>query len=300
MIEQWRATRTHVKPRTREGEELHVRRHFGPLLRLRVRDINKGRVLAWLAGLSRQDGKPGPLNDSTKAHVLATLSSVLDHAVYEDVIAVNPTKALGRRKPRQGKGEFRVLTSAELDALVSGVGRQQWMANIIRFAVLTGLRLGELCALQWGDIDFEANTITVARQLGKDGRVGTPKGGIAASIPMIGAVRKLLAEMKLSAGAVEPTTTVFVNSRGEHRYGREIQRGFTWAKARAGIEGKLRFHDLRHTCISLLANAPGAELPQVQAYARHATLATTLGYVHKVERVEWAEQADTAFAGFGS
>jgi integrase len=166
-VEQWRATRTHVKPRTREGEEAHIRLYFGPLLRLRVRDINRAKVLGWLAGLTRQDGKPGSLNDRTKAHVLATLSSVLDHAILADIISVNPVKTLGRKqKPRQGKCDYRVLTAEELDAIPAGVGRQKWMAHLIRCAVLTGLRLGEICALAWGDIDFEAGTITVARQLG--------------------------------------------------------------------------------------------------------------------------------------
>jgi integrase len=300
VVEQWRATRTYVKPRTRAGEEAHVRLYFGPLLRLRVRDINRAKVLGWLAGLTRQDGKTGLLSDSTKAHVMATLSSVLDHAVLADIISVNPVKTLGRKqKPRQGKGDYRLSTAEELDAILAGVGRQQWMEHVIRFAVLTGLRLGEICALAWGDIDFDAGTITVARQLGQDGNIGTPKGGVAASMPMIRPVRVLLAELKLAAATVASDSPVFVNSRGEHRHPRQIQRAFAWAKERAGTEGRFRFHDLRHTCISLLANAPGAELPQVQAYARHAALATTLGYVHKVERAEWADQADTAFAGFG-
>jgi integrase len=130
--------------------------------------------------------------------------------------------------------------------------------------------------------------------------MGTPKGGVAATMPIIGGVKTLLAAMKLKAGPVGPESPVFPNSLGRHRQPRDIQRAFGWAKERAGIEGDLRFHDLRHTCASLLANAPGAELPQVQAYMRHASLNTTLGYVHVVERKEWAEQADTAFAGFGA
>jgi integrase len=301
VIEQWRATRTHVKPRTRVTEETHIRLHFDPLLRCRVRDINRAKVVGWLAGLTRQDGKPGPMSDGTKATVLATLSSVLDHAVLADIISVNPCKTLGRKqKPRQGKCDYRVLTAEELDAILAGVGRQKWMALVIRFSVLTGLRLGEVAGLEWQDVDFQAGTITVSRQLGKDGKMGTPKGGVTATMPMIGGVRSLLAETRLQAGPVGPESPVFPNSLGQHRQPRDIQRGFGWAKDRAGIEGDLRFHDLRHTCASLLANAPGAELPQVQAYMRHASLNTTLGYVHKVERAEWADQADTAFAGFGT
>ncbi len=63
-----------------------------------------------------------------------------------------------------------------------------------------------------------------------------------------------------------------------------------------------RFHDLRHSAITALANAPGAVLPEVQAFARHATLATTLGYVHRIpgtDREAWSEQAGEAMGGFG-
>jgi integrase len=186
IIEQWRATRTDVKPRTREGEELHIRVHFGSLLRRRVRDINRAVILGWLAGLKRQDGKPGPLSESTKAHVFATLTIVLDHAVDADIISINPCRSItGKKKPRQGRGGYRVLTADELDRLVKGVGQQLWMAFLIRFAALTGLRLGELIELRWDDISFEQNAITVARSRGKDGNVGTPKGGVEATIPML-------------------------------------------------------------------------------------------------------------------
>jgi hypothetical protein len=125
VIEDWRATRTDVKSKTREGEELHIRVHFGPLMRRRVRDINRAVILGWLAGLKRHDGKPGPLSESTKAHVFATLTIVLDHAVDADIISVNPCRSItGKKKPRQGKGGFRVLTADELDRLVKGVGQQ--------------------------------------------------------------------------------------------------------------------------------------------------------------------------------
>ncbi len=304
VIADWRVTRAHVKPRTRVKEDEHIRLHFGPLLGLRVREINKAKVLGWLAAMQRHDGKPGSLNDGTKAGVLATLSSVLDYAVDDDIISVNPCKALGRKqKPKQDpdaeKARWRVLTKDEADRLVKGVGRQEWMSYIIRFALLSGLRLGEVAGLRWQDVDFRAGTITVERQLGKDGKFGTPKGGVTASIPMVRAVRSLLAEMRLKGGPVGPESPVFPNRLEQHRQPRDIQRAFGWAKERAGIEGDLRFHDLRHTCISLLANAPGAVMPQVQAYARHANLNTTMKYIHPVERATWVDEADTAFTGFG-
>jgi hypothetical protein len=50
----------------------------------------------------------------------------------------------------------------------------------------------------------------------------------------------------------------------------------------------------------MLANQPGADMVQVQAFARHATLVTTLDYVHKVEKPEWTDTIGAAFAVFGA
>jgi hypothetical protein len=49
----------------------------------------------------------------------------------------------------------------------------------------------------------------------------------------------------------------------------------------------------------MLANIPGADMMQVKDFARHATLVTTLGYVHKIEKPEWANEMGVAFEAFG-
>lgn len=308
LLPGWRSLRdVTAKPRTRETEDRNVRLHIEPKWgRTKVRDISKNAITTWINGLTRQDGKP--MNSGTKALVLAQLSSILDYAMDENVIAANPVKALSRKaKPKQVKYAARVLTPAELDALAAGVGRQTWLAPIIRFAALAGLRLGEVVGLQWGDVDFDAGTITVERQIGKDGRTGTPKGGVAATIPMIDPVRTILSAQRaevakqrlaLGLGAITPETSVWTNSTGGTRQPRDVQRGFRWACERAGLKG-VRFHDLRHTCATTLANTPGVVLTDVQAYLRHANLSTTLGYMHPRDGAEWSGRASSALAGFG-
>src|SRR5205085_2758924 len=119
--------------------------------------------------------------------------------------------------------------------------------------------------------------------------------------PLIPAVRKMLAERHLSAG--RPTNgPVFPNSSGTHRHPRDVQNAFNRSRAVARLSGDprpLTFHDLRHTCASNLANAPGAVLPQVQAYLRHGKLTTTMTYIHPIKNEEWAAQAGAALAAFG-
>lgn len=301
LLPGWRDWRK-VKPRTEETQERHVRLYIENRWgRTKARDIVRADIVTWLRTMKKQNG--GEMNDGTKAVILSTFSSILDYAVQADVLAANPCRSLGRRdKPRASAKEARIYTREELAALIEANNRRPWMQEILRFTVLTGLRLGEVCGLTWGQVDFEKGVLVIDRQLGKDGRVGTPKGGVTATMPMIPDVRKMLAERHLAAG--RPTEgPVFPNSTGAHRHPRDVQNAFGRARARAKLSSDpraLTFHDLRHTCASMMANMPGAVLPQVQAYLRHGKLTTTMGYIHRVENEEWAEQAGAALAGFGS
>ena len=291
-----------MKPRTRATQAAHVRLYISkPLGRARVRDINRAAVVRWLAGLRRQDGKPGPLSDGTKALVLATLSSILDYAVLSDIVASNPCKSLDRKaKPRQGKIEDRVLAPDELDALLVACKRFPWLRPMIQTALLAALRLGEVCGLDWQDIDFERGVIVVRQNYGKDGNLGTPKSGEVKEVPLVPELRRLLAGHKIAAENTAPDAPAFVNKIGGRRRPNEVGRAFTKARTYAGLSTgprALRFHDLRHTTITTLANTPRAVLTQVQAFARHESLQSTLLYIHRVEDATWTEQAGAALAG---
>jgi integrase len=300
LIEGWRAIRD-AKPRSRESEERNIRLHIAPRwARVKTREVSKVAIQEWLRGIERQDGKPGPLNDGTKALVLSTFSSILDYGVDAGALAVNPVKTLGRKaKPRQGKIEARILQPGEFEALIAACERFPWLRDIILASLYGGLRLGEVCGLQWADVDFERNKLIVRRQLGKDGNLGTPKGGMVAEIDLLPELRKLLLELKMAARDKSSGAPVFTNKFGGYRQPRDVQRAFQKARLYARLSAEpraLRYHDLRHTAISRLANVPGAVLPEVQRFARHASLVTTMGYIHHIENGTWVEQAATALA----
>lgn len=300
LIEGWRGVRK-VKPRTAETHDRNVRLYIEPRWRrTKARDVTKVGLQEWLRGLKRQDSREGPLSDGTKALVLAAFSSVLDYGVDANVLAVNPCRALGKSRPRQGKIEARILQPGELEALLNACERFPWLRDVMAAALFGALRLGEVCGLKWRDVDFKRNKLMIRQQLGKDGNFGTPKGGQVAEIDLLPELRKVLTRLYLAAEDKSLDGPVFYNTLGGHRQPRDVQRAFEKARRYAKLFSEpraFRFHDLRHTSISRLANVPGAVLPQVQAFARHATLATTLGYVHKIESTEWTEQAAAALAG---
>lgn len=164
--------------------------------------------------------------------------------------------------------------------------------------------MGEVCGLQWQDVDFERGVLVIQRQLSPNMDFGTPKGGKSAEVPMMPELRRLLAAKKLASGAVSPTSPVLpAVTYGGYLNPATVGHAFNEARSRAGLSTEpraFRFHDLRHSAISQLANAPAGVLPQVQAFARHATLVTTMGYIHRVENETWIEQAALALAGVTS
>jgi integrase len=309
LLPGWRAQRDVIaKPRTRETEERSVRLYIEPKWgRTKVRDIRPNSITTWINGLNKQDGEP--MDDSTRALVLAHLSSILNYAIEENVVATNAVKSMPRRsKPKQGKKVPRILRGGELDALLGGLGRQKWLSPILRLLACTGLRLGEVIGLEWGDIDFEAETITVQRQIGKAGK-GTTKSGKARVVPMLGAAMVTLMEQRKviaaehGIGALGKGKPVFTNSYGGHRQPRDVQRAFDWARDRAGISAEpraLTLHDFRHTVATVLANEPGAVLPQIQAMLGHADIGTTMLYVHEADNSAWRESAGSALAAVAS
>ncbi len=97
---------------------------------------------------------------------LSFLRSSLDEAITDGVLQINPvslvTASRYRRKETETENDYIVdpLTPAEVDALLTSAGNKQW-ENLFRFAIHTGMRSSELCALRWKDIDFIQKTAHV-------------------------------------------------------------------------------------------------------------------------------------------
>lgn len=97
---------------------------------------------------------------------LSFLRSSLDEAITDGVLQINPvslvTASRYQSKKTENVSDYVVdpLTPAEVNALLTSAGKKQW-ENLFRFAIETGLRSSELCALRWRDIDFIQKTAHV-------------------------------------------------------------------------------------------------------------------------------------------
>lgn len=111
----------------------------------------------------------------------AAVRAMFNDAMNEGLLEANPFSNL-RLAQSRGRRDITGLTPSELHQLaetakrVHGAYGEQYAA-MITFAAYTGLRRGELCVLEWSDIDFDANEISVTKTLSNDTEVLPPKNG---------------------------------------------------------------------------------------------------------------------------
>ena len=228
---------------------------------------------------------------------MVLLHGILKRAKRRKWIASNPAEDVERVTVKRS-GDFNVLSPVEVEAVARAAESEQ-DAAIFTVAAFTGLRLGELRALRWGDVDFAARTIIVRASF-THGAAGRPKSGKVRSVPLIDQAAEALdglSRRELFTGADD---LVFCSAVGGHPDDGVLRDRFYAALSAAGL-GHLRdkpepivFHDLRHTFGTLAAAT--WPLHDVQGYMGHADIQTTMLYVHHVPKAEAAEQLTRAVA----
>jgi integrase len=297
VVENWRLTRV-MRPRSaRDFDAILERRILPTFGRIKVRDIDKAAIVSWLNGLTRLDGSTAPLAGSTRRLTLATLMLVLRHAMEIGAIGILP-ELDKRNRPKQSEPRRRIVSYDEEARLLALSAPFPWLRPTIVVALHEALRLGEVAGVQWDDVDFTRKTLTVRHSLSKDRMLGPSKGGKACTIPLTPAARAALLELRHDS---DGKGFVFRNDLGGPRQICVIQHAFAKTVRRAALtetaDGRVCFHSLRHTGISRLANHPGIPLVHVRDFARHADLATTQGYVHRIEDERVTRAIGEALAG---
>ena len=188
--------------------------------------------------------------------------------------------------PRVERQEVQPWSAAEASAFLASV-RDHRLAALFTVGVALGLRKGELLALRWTDIDMEAGSLRVSRTVQRLGSgigliEGSPKSARSRrTVPLPGVCLEALhrhrvqqARDRLSAGdAWTDCGLVFASAKGTVIEPRNLNRLFDELSAQAGLR-RLRFHDLRHTCASLLL-AQGVQPRVVMEILGHSQLSIT-------------------------
>ncbi|HEX4188222.1 MAG TPA: tyrosine-type recombinase/integrase [Solirubrobacteraceae bacterium] len=165
-------------------------------------------------------------------------------------------------------------------------------AALIRTAAYSGLRLGELLALRWGDIDYARSTITVRRAVSA-GEMSSTKSGRIRQVPLPDQLAAVLISQRDREDFTSDDDLVFCNHLGRPVDGSALRRRYKAGRDAAGLR-ELRFHDLRHTYGSNLA-AAGVDLVMIQAVMGHGALSTTSRYLHARPASEQAKAFTRVF-----
>ena len=254
----------------RRGIELHITPRIGdiPLKKL------TGRDLQWLYkdlqehGRLReaQKGKQPGLSDSTIRGIHTMLHNALDRAVKERLIVRNPADDCVL--PKIPKHEMKILPPEQIKSYLTAAN-QRGVLPMFYLELVSGLRKGELVALQWTDLDIENKTISVSKQAGRNSagepditRPKTENSIRKISIPQE-AVELLIAEHQKhpdnpwmfpspkTGGMYHPDSVVNIHKK---------------ILKDAGLE-HLRFHDLRHPYVKHTTKIFSLRLMDFQAQA---------------------------------
>ena len=157
------------------------------------------------------------------------------------------------------------------------------------------MRMGEICGLQWGDVDFVKGVIHVRRQRTKEGQIKSPKWGSKRRVPMSDAARAALTAQKAATFMRRGADRwVFVDEEGLFQYDR-IRDGYQRIVEKAGVKS-LNFHGMRHTFASHAA-MKGVPMEVLQKWMGHKDITITANrYAHLSEHFtdEWIERMNDA------
>ena len=223
------------------------------------------------------------LSDQTVRGIHTTLHAALDNAVSEKIIFRNP--ADGCRLPPAKAREMQALTPEEIQRLLIQA-KEDGCFELLLLELSTGLRRGEICALQWSDLNFRTGELRVERQ------VHRVRGELVLSPPKTAASNRsvILPDPVLSVlkEYKENVTSKWVFSspvnEDSPRDPATVRKRLQTVLERAGCK-KIRFHDLRHT-FSTVSLEHGMDIKTLSTVIGHVSSSTTLNvYAHVTDEM---------------
>ena len=302
IAEQWFESKRKLRPWTRKGYRDALDRVVLPRFdQMKISAINADQVARLIRDLESEG-----LSGKTIDNYLLPLSGTMRFAVRRGLISVNPVALLtnDERPHRAPREEKHVWSDEEIAALIKAserIARQPEArydySPLIRTAVCTGLRLGELLGLQWQDVDFEDDALHVRRQWTRSNEYGPTKTSAGVRrIPLPKELVHFFAELKLRSDHSSDEDPVFASKEKTPLGHRNVtRRGFEPAVERAGLEN-LTFHDMRHAFASRMI-ARGIEPVTLAKLMGHEDIRETLNtYSHLWDRVRTDDVVREAMA----
>lgn len=280
-----------IAARTQETYESLINQYIIPQLEgIKLNDLTQNDLQQMYARLKQSGRTRGVekfgagLSNSLVRGCHMKCHAALEKAKEIGLIYNNPAK--GCKLPPKKAREMQVLDREEMQRLLIQA-REDRCYELFLLELATGLRRGELVALQWSDIDFKANTVSITKQ------AATSKGGVAIrSLKTKASIRTLV----LPPSIMEVLKEYKVKSDSEWLFPSPViegapinpstaRRQLSLVLERAGCK-HIRFHDLRHT-FATNALEYGMDIKTLSAVLGHQSAATTIDvYAHITKEMQ--------------
>lgn len=301
---QWlEIVRVRVKPTTYGSYESMVKQTIEPYFRSRnitLQGLEAQHIQQFYSEKLRQ------VKANLVIHYHAVIHQALKYAMKTDLVPHNVAMKVDRPKKNDFQPVF--LDAEEMQRLFEIVKGTKLELPVL-VAAFYGLRRGEVVGLKWDAIDFERGTLTVKRtvtSISVDGKTKIYEQESAKTksslrtLPLVGTFREYFSEVKAAQEVNKKVCGncynykydgyVFVDEMGELMNPNYLTNYFPEYIQKHGMK-RMRFHDLRHSCASLLL-ANGVPLKQIQEWLGHSDFSTTaniyahLDYASKLSSVQ--------------
>lgn len=288
-VSEWETHRLRDSERKETTQELHrslARNHIvpSPIGGMPLSEIKTVHLTRFMGSLQEKG-----LSESTRRNIYAVAKAIFQDAVNDGLISRSPMFQV--KRPRMTRKEARFLTTPEVMLVLESLKDSRYLPPIT-LAALTGMRRGEVLALHWDDIDFEASSLrvraTVSRVQGRLVRTEPKTENSRRSIPLSPSAAELLRQRRLAQSqerlrAGERWTRndyVFTSESGSPLDGRNMLRAFQSACERLGIEGA-GIHSLRHFAATSLLDSkvPVLVVSRLLGHSSMAITADVYGHV---------------------
>ena len=287
-----------------------IKKPVGPYFRQRnltLRELEARHLQMFYSEMLRK------VKPNTVIHYHAIIHSALKYAVKTDMLVQNVADKVDRPK----KNSFQpVFLSAEEMQKMFEVLRGTKLELPVLVAAFYGFRRGEVLGLKWDAIDFERGTISIIRTVttitldGKQTEIEQQSAKTKSSLrtlPLIGSFREYFLQVKEAQELNKQVCGncynhgydgfVFVDELGERMRANYLTSAFPKFLEDHGLR-RMRFHDLRHSCASLLL-ANGVPMKQIQEWLGHSDFSTTANIYAHLEYSSKVISADAMLAGLG-
>ena len=269
-----------------------IKKPVGPYFRQRnltLRELEARHLQMFYSEMLRK------VKPNTVIHYHAIIHSALKYAVKTDMLVQNVADKVDRPKKNSFQPVF--LSAEEMQKMFEAL-RGTKLELPVLVAAFYGFRRGEVLGLKWDAIDFERGTISVIRTVttitldGKQTEIEQQSAKTKSSLrtlPLIGSFREYFLQVKEAQELNKQVCGncynheydgfVFVDELGERMRANYLTSAFPKFLEDHGLP-RMRFHDLRHSCASLLL-ANGVPLKHIQEWLGHSDFTTTANiYAH--------------------